>query len=408
MKKDIYVNDVYIDYLQKTQRTQIFFGGSSSGKSFFLAQRTIKDNLEGVNYLVVRNVGATLRNSTFNELKKAIHAMGVAHLYKINEGGMSITCKANGKQILFSGLDNVEKLKSITPSNGVLERIWIEEATEIKREAYMQLKKRLRGRTEHSKSITLSFNPILKDHWIYKEFFANWDDTKRRYEDYDVSILKTTYKDNNYLTEDDIYSLENEGDPYFRDVYTYGNWGVLGNVVYRNWRMADLSEEKKHFDNIYNGLDFGYTNPNAFVRIHVDLERKKIYVLDELYEKGQSYEDLAESVKKVVGNEYVMCDCEDGRAIFTLNTLGVKAIPVKKGMNSVLFGIKWLQGFEIIIDISCQNFKNEIQAYHWDEDKNGNVLQRPVKKHDHLLDALRYATESLQTVTKANVGLGRL
>lgn len=407
MQKDIYINDAYLPYLDKDKRTQIFYGGSSSGKSFFLAQRTIIDNLNGVNYLVVRNVGATLRNSTFNELKKAIYAMGVNHLYKINESGMAITCVANGKQILFSGLDNVEKLKSITPSNGVLERIWIEEATEIKREAYMQLKKRLRGNTEHSKSITLSFNPILKEHWIYKEFFGKWDDTKTRYEDDTLSILKTTYKNNKYLTKDDIRSLEDETDPYFKEVYTYGNWGVLGNVVYRNWRMEDLSDRKDKFDNIYNGLDFGYTNPNAFIRIHVDLDNKKIYVLDELYERGQSYEDLAADVKKLIKDEYVFCDCEDGRAIFTLNTLGVKAIPAKKGVDSVLFGIKWLQGFEIIVDVSCQNFKNEIQAYHWDEDKNGNVIQRPVKKLDHLLDALRYATENLQTAAKVSVGGGR-
>lgn len=403
----LYVNDVYMPYLKKDKRTQIFFGGSSSGKSFFLAQRTVMDNLNGANYLIVRNVGATLRNSTFNEIKKAIYSMGIAHLYKINEGAMSVTCLRNGKQILFSGLDNVEKLKSITPANGVLERIWIEEATEIKREAYMQLKKRLRGRSNFSKSITLSFNPILKEHWIYKEFFQMWDDTKRKYEDKDLCILKTTYKDNKFLTPDDIYSLENEGDPYFRDVYTYGNWGILGNIVFRNWHVEDLSDRKDRFDNIYNGLDFGYTNPNAFVRVHVDEENKKIYVFDELYKSGQTYEELKNDLLKHAGTEYITCDCEDGRAIFTLNSYGIRAIPAKKGADSVLFGINWLKGYEIIVDTSCQNFRNEIQAYHWDEDKHGNTLERPVKKNDHLLDALRYATESLQVSSKANTGVIR-
>jgi phage terminase large subunit len=404
MNQDIYVNDVYVPYLEEERRTQIYYGGSSSGKSFFLAQRTVMDNLKGVNYLIVRNVGATLKNSTFNEIKKAIYAMGVAHLYRINESTMSVTCTLNGKQILFSGLDNVEKLKSITPSNGVLERIWIEEATEIKRDAYMQLKKRLRGHTKFSKSITMSFNPILKEHWIYKEFFNNWDDSKRAYKDNDLSILKTTYKDNKFLEPDDIYELENEKDPYFRDVYTYGNWGILGNLVFTNWRVEDLSDRKQKFNNIYNGLDFGYTNPNAFVRVHVDERNKKIYVIDEMYKRGQTYEQLSNEIAERIGSEYITCDNEDGRAIFTLGSYGLRAIPAKKGPDSVLFGINWLKGYEIIIDISCQNFKNEIQAYHWDEDKNGNVLERPVKKNDHLLDALRYATESIQVTNKATVG----
>ena len=170
MDKMIYVNDVYIPFLKEERMTQIYYGGSSSGKSFFLAQRVVMDNLNGVNWLLTRNIGKTIRNSLFNEIKKAISAYGVSHLYSINKSDMVITCKDNGKQILFAGLDDVEKLKSITPANGVLERIWIEEATEVKREAYLQLKKRLRGYSPFKKSITLSFNPILKTHWIYQDF----------------------------------------------------------------------------------------------------------------------------------------------------------------------------------------------------------------------------------------------
>ena len=110
MDKMIYVNDVYIPFLN---------GGSSSGKSFFLAQRVVMDNLNGVNWLLTRNIGKTIRNSLFNEIKKAISAYGVSHLYSINKSDMVITCKDNGKQILFAGLDDVEKLKSITPFLGV-------------------------------------------------------------------------------------------------------------------------------------------------------------------------------------------------------------------------------------------------------------------------------------------------
>lgn len=124
-QENIYVNDAYLPFLKATQYLQIYFGGSSSGKSFFLAQRTVMDNVNGYNYLICRNVAGTLRKSVFNEICKAISAMQLSMFYRINRTELSITCTLNNKQILFAGLDDVEKLKSITPVNGVLERIWI-------------------------------------------------------------------------------------------------------------------------------------------------------------------------------------------------------------------------------------------------------------------------------------------
>ena len=119
---------------------------------------------------------------------------------------------------------DVEKLKSVTPIDGVLTDIWIEEATETLYEAYKQLTKRLRGLTTNNlpKRVIFSFNPILQTHWIYKEFFGGWDDSKRLYRDEDLVILKTTYVDNLFLSPDDVKSLENETDKYFYNVYTLG------------------------------------------------------------------------------------------------------------------------------------------------------------------------------------------
>lgn len=395
-EQTIYVNDCYMPYLEAEQYTQIFFGGSSSGKSFFLAQRTVMDNMNGYNYLVCRNVSNTLKKSVFNEIWKAICNMQLAMFYDRNKTEITITNRRNNKQILFAGLDDVEKLKSITPVNGVLERIWIEEATEVKREAYLQLKKRLRGYTDKHKGIIISFNPVLKSHWIYKEFFAgNWDESKNLYQDDRLLILKTTYKDNKYLTPDDIYELEHEQDEYFYNVYTLGNWGILGNVIFKNWSTADLSGMIAGFDNIHNGLDFGFTNPNALVRCHVSEKSKIIYVFKTYGKRGQTYDSLISDLRGIVGNEIITCDNEDSRGIFMLQQGGIKAVAAKKGADSVLNGIIYLQGYKIVIDVSCQEFINEIQQYHWQEDKDGNVIEKPVKKNDHYMDALRYAVEAL-------------
>ena len=407
-QKNIYVNDAYMPYIEATQYIQIFFGGSSSGKSYFISDRTVIDNINGYNYLVCRNVGNTIKKSVFNQIVKSINNMCLAMFYRINKSDMTITCTRNGKQILFAGLDDVEKLKSITPENGVLERVWIEEATEIKREAFLQLKKRLRGRTDKHKGIILTFNPVLKSHWIYKEFFADcWDESKNTYSDDRKLIVKTTYKDNNYLTPDDVYELEHEADQYFYNVYTLGNWGILGNLIYKNWSTADLSGMVHTFDNVVNGLDFGFSNPNALIRAHISEKSKTIYVFQELCKRGQTYDSLIADIKRMCGNGIVTCDNEDSRGLFMLQTAGIKAVPAKKGADSVLNGITWLSGYKIVIDISCQEFINEIQQYHWQEDKDGNVLEKPVKKKDHLLDALRYAVEqeSLAGKTSSTVRL---
>ena len=321
--------------------------------------------------------------------------MGLKEYYSINKSDMIITCKLNEKQILFCGLDDPEKVKSITPANGVLERIFIEEATEVRRDAYLQLKKRLRGKTEHSKHILMAFNPILKSHWIYKDFFGGWQDDKTVYEDDKTLIVKTTYKDNIFLTPEDRALLEDETDPYFYNVYTLGNWGILGNVIFKNWRVEDLSDRIPHFDKIHCGVDFGYSSdPNALIKVHIDKAQKKIYIYDEYYQAGMNDDELLRVCKKFFGNHYVTCDSSEPKTIDLLAMNNVRAVGAVKGADSINRGIRWLQGYEIIVDVKCQNFKNEIEQYHWKEDKYGNPMAIPVDANNHLLDALRYALES--------------
>lgn len=388
---DVKVNPAYLPYMNKKQFTQIFFGGSSSGKSYFLAQKVVLDNLNGANYLICRNVASTINKSTYNEVCKAISNMGLMAYYRINKSSMTITCTLNGRQILFAGLDDAEKIKSITPADSVLHRVWIEEATEVKYSAYKQLTKRLRGHSDISKGVILSFNPILKSHWIYKTFFGGWQDDRNYYEDDNLSILKTTYKDNLFLTEDDIKQLEDETDPYYYNVYSLGNWGILGHIIFQNWRVEDLSDRINQFDKIYIGMDFGWNDPTAILKLHLDRNRKKIYIIDEVYQQYMSDNELLRTAKGFCKNQYVICDSAEPKMIDFLSSNDVRAIGAVKGADSIMRGIRWLQDYEIIIDIHCQNFKNEIESYHFTEDKYGNVLEKPAGGNDHLMDCMRYA-----------------
>jgi len=380
---------------------QIYFGGSSSGKSYFLAQRVVLDVMKGRNYLVVRKVKNTIRGSVFNEIKKSILNFGLAKYFKINQSEMTITCKINNKQIRFGGLDDVEKIKSITPVNGVFTDIWIEEATEIIENDFKQLKKRLRGQSKHSKRMTLSFNPIHKSHWIYKYFFSIWQDDKQfvkgKIDGLNCSILKTTYKDNNYLTKQDIINLENESDKYYYEVYTLGEWGVLGNLIFNNWRTEDLSDKIDRFDNIFYGLDWGfYPDPFAFVKMHIDEKRNKIYIFDELYLYQRTNDYLIQKVKeKYGGGRNIIADSAEPKSIKYFKNHGVRIKGADKGPGSIEYGIKRLKDYEIIIHKDCINTKNEFSLYKYKEDKDGEVLPVPVDKNNHIIDGIRYATEEL-------------
>ena len=397
-------NPAYRPFLQANERRQIYFGGSSSGKSVFLSQRVVFDLLQGGrNYLITRQVGRTLRGSVYTEIKKVISDWGVGDLFDVSKSDMLITCQ-NGYQAIFLGLDDVEKLKSLTPQKGVITDIWVEEATETDRATVKQLLKRQRGGSDKTpKRLTLSFNPILKSHWIYEEYFASaaFADEQSVYQNDDLLILRTTYKDNRFLTAADIADLENESDPYFRDVYTLGKWGVLGNVIFTNWRVADLEDPADEYylptnqrTNRRNGLDFGFSSdPAAMPCTHYDSKHKRIFIFDELYETGLTNDLLAVAIKAKSADDYVKADSAEPKSIAELQGHGVNADGAKKGKDSVLFGIQWLQQQEIIVDKRCVNMRNELSSYKWKEDAGGNAMRVPVDRNNHLIDALRYAYE---------------
>lgn len=391
-----FFNKIYAKYLYDNQnKTQIVFGGSSSGKSHFLAQRCLLDVLQGRNYLVMRKVGTTIRTSVFNEIYKKIYQYKLGKFFDINSSVLAITCKLNNAQILFKGLDDVQKLKSITPLSGVVTDIWIEEATETSYDDYKQLQKRLRGRSPFKKRIIFSFNPILKTHWIYKEFFEGvWQDDKQYIEKNDVCILKTTYLDNTHLTQDDIERLESDTDPYYRNVYLYGNWGMLSGAVFSNYEVRDFDPDS--FDTYRYGLDWGFAeDPFACVKVALELSRRELYICEEVYERHLTNDKAIPIVKELVNTNVIWCDSAEPKSITEFRAKGINARPVKKGAGSVEQGINYIKRFKVYIHPRCVNTLAEFNAYRYKEDrKTGEVLPEVVDRDNHIIDAIRYALES--------------
>lgn len=220
-------NKAFIPYLDNDKRYLVFYGGAGSGKSFFIAERYIYKMLKSkmFNLLVVRKTGKSNRDSTFALLKQIISKWKLSKHFKVNESDLRIKCMLNNNEIVFAGLDDVEKLKSITFSKGELTDVWIEEASEVLEADFNQLDVRLRGKGT-KKQIVISFNPIDINHWLKKRFFDRTDDN--------IEIFHSTYKTNEFLDDDYKKLLESykETDEYYYNVYCLGQWGVLGKTVF--------------------------------------------------------------------------------------------------------------------------------------------------------------------------------
>lgn len=236
-------NDVFYPYLKPTNyRYEIYYGGAGSGKSVFISQSYIYRMLLApmLNLLVIRQTADSNRDSTFALFKQVINQWKLngdsthKDCFIIRESDMRITCKLNGNSIIFKGLDDPEKIKSVTFAKGELTDIWVEEASEIEESAFKQLDVRLRGGKSH-KQVRISFNPIYREHWL-KAFIDNKQPDKLS--------LHTTYKDNKFLDEPYRRLLESykDTDPYYYMVYCLGQWGTLGKTIFDAQKVSDRIE----------------------------------------------------------------------------------------------------------------------------------------------------------------------
>lgn len=344
------------------------------------------------NTLVVRKVERTLRDSCYSDLKWAIERLGVSHLWQCTTSPLEITYKPTGQKIIFRGLDSPFKITSISVPHGVLNFLWLEEAYEIlKEDEFNTIDESIRGKLPdgYFKRVTITFNPWSEMHWLKRRFFDVPLDN--------VLAMTTTYRCNEWLSETDIAMYEDirRRSPSRARIACDGEWGVAEGLVFDNWRVEDLSEQIPQFDNIRAGMDFGYAaDPNALVKLHVDNKRKTIYVFDEYYQAGMTDAELLRVCKDFFGTLYVTCDSADPKTIDYLAANGIRAVGAVKGADSILRGIRWLQGFDIVIDKKCVNFIREISQYAWEKDKYDNIMAKPVDANQHLIDGARYACES--------------
>ena len=370
-----------------SHRLEVYYGGAGSGKSYGACQKVL---LKALNrrrkVLVIRKVGATLKHSIFQLFLDLLAASGILPASRVNRSDFQISLP-NGSQLIFKGLDDPEKIKSITGITDIV----IEEATELTEEDFLQLNLRLRP-LEPEPQIYLMFNPVSKANWVYGYFCIH--------PPADALIIQTTYKDNRFLTDDyrvELKELQRRNPAYYR-IYALGEFATLDKLVYPVWGKRLVTAEEIQGLPLFAGLDFGYANdPSAIIWGRYDRENRRIYVTGEYAKTGMMNDGVATAIRSLgLAKERIIADAAEPKSIAELRQLyGLSRVaPADKGPDSVMSGIQFIIQHELIIDERCTKTVEELENYTWEKDrKSGEYVNKPVDAYNHLLDALRYGLE---------------
>tara|TARA_R110000751_G_scaffold50096_2_gene110984 strand:- start:232 stop:1185 length:954 start_codon:yes stop_codon:yes gene_type:complete len=274
----------------------------------------------------------------------------------------------NGNLIEFISLDQPQKIRG--RKRDVL---YLNEANELYFEDWQQLIFRTKGK------VILDYNPSDTFHWIYERVIPRED----------CDFYQTTYKDNPFL-EDTIVSeierLKYTDEDYWR-VYGLGERGASRATIFQ-YTTGDQQGDVVAF-----GLDFGYTNdPSSLVK--VTKKGDSLYLKELLYSTNLTNPDISDKLRDLglTRQDEIWADSAEPKSIEELHRMGWNVKPTAKGRDSIMIGIDVLKRHKLVVTHDSPNLIKELQNYKWLEDKNGNLLNKPVDKYNHAIDAIRYAT----------------
>lgn len=381
-------------------------GGRSSAKSTHIAFDIILEMMQKpITTLCVRRVANTLAESCFEQLKEAIELLGVEEEWDEKKSPLQLIYKPRGNKIIFRGADDSAKIKSIKMSKFPIAHLWIEELAEFRTEEDVSMIVNSIVRKELPEGLSYkvyySYNPPKrKQSWVNKKFESH-DLPKNVY------MHSSTYLENPHISKAFIEEAE---EVKKRNELKY-RWEYLGEpigsgiVPFTNLEFRTITDEEiRNFDNISQGLDWGYSvDALAFIRGHYDKKRRILYLIDEFYEVKASNRKIAEWIKaKGYHTTMTIADSAEPKSIDEVRSLGVKIMGATKGPGSIEYGEKWLDDLEaIVIDPkrtpkACWEFENIDYA----TDKDGNPTDRLVDKDNHAIDSTRYMCNNWMNVGK--------
>nr|DAR05968.1 MAG TPA: large terminase [Caudoviricetes sp.] len=405
MKISDVINPVFHEFWSYSKKHEylryVLKGGRSSAKSTHIGFRIVMDVIKyPITALCVRKVKDTLSESVYEQLKECINILGVEQYFDFRVSPLQIIYKPRGNKIIFRGADDPQKIKSLKVAKFPVADLWIEELAEFKNEDEITTIEQSVLRAELPKGLYYSFfysynPPKRKQSWVNKKFNISVKPAN-------TYIHHSTYLDNPHISKETV----SEADEMKEKNPLKYRWIFLGepigsgvvpfsNLVFR--KITD--EEVASFDNIRQGNDWGYaTDPLAFVRLHYDKTRRKIYFIDEIYGVKLFNRELADRLKKKGYDKMLtIADSAEPKSIsemkceYDCNFKGAK-----KGPGSVEYGENWLDDLEeIVIDVNrTPNVAREFESIDYQTDRDGNAKAKLEDKDNHTIDATRYALEN--------------
>ncbi len=377
----------------------VFPGGRGSTKSSFISLNIIDliMNNNQMHACVLRNVGNTIKDSVYAQIQWAISALGLDDGFTCTKSPLEITRISTGQKIYFRGADDPNKIKSIKPTFGYIGIVWFEELDQFKGDETVRKIEQSVIRGGDIAYKFKSFNP--------PKSAQNWANKFIKVPNKAMCVTESTYlsvpqkwlgkkfiEDAEFLKETNPTAYENE---------YMGIVNGTGGNVFDNVELREITnEELSHFDNIYNGVDWGwYPDLYAFVRVHYDSGRHTLYLWQEYTCNKQSNENTAKKLQTlgITKRDIVTCDSAENKSIGDYKAFGISARGAEKGPNSREYSYKWLQSLsKIVIDnIRCPVAAKEFINYEYQRDKNGDIISGYPDGDDHVIDAVRYATETI-------------
>ena len=353
-------------YASKTRITCLQ-GGTRSSKTYSLSQLFIVKCLEetGKIFTICRKTLPALKGTAYRDVLNILKELELYSEENHNKSELSYTLNSN--LIEFISVDQPVKIRGRKRNY-----LWCNEANEFTYEDWQQLILRTTER------IYLDYNPSDPYSWIYEKVHTRDDCT----------FLQSTYQANPFLDEDTIAEIERlkDIDPDYWRVYGLGEIGTVQTMIFRNFNLVDDVQGRL----VGYGLDFGFTNsPTALVEVR-QLE-DSLYIRELLYEKRLTNTDLANKLKEmgIDRQTEIVADSAEPKSIEEIYRQGFNIKPAKKGAG-IHLGIDIMRRYKLNITKDSLNAIKEFRGYKWATDKNGDVLNTPVKVNDHLVDAVRY------------------
>ena len=377
----IRTNVVFEHLLESTKKITIEQGGTRSGKTYnillFIIFKYCLENT-GKTITICRKTFPAVRSSVMRDFLDILKAHNCyseeAHNKSNNE------YRLNGNLVEFISLDQPQKVRGRKRN-----LLFINEANELDYEDWQQLI----FRTEDK--IILDFNPSDEYHWIYDKVIPRDD----------ADFFITTYLDNSFLNEsikEEIERLKETDETYWQ-IYGLGLKGISKATIFNYYEFDTLPNDAEF---ISYGADAGYTNdPTTLVSVYK--QGHNLYIKEHIYQTQMTTFDIANKWKQIgIDRDLVYFDSAEPRLIEELRRMGFNVRPSLKGSDSVNAGIDLLKRFKIHIHRDSHNCIQEFRNYKWQEDRSGKMINKPIDKHNHTIDAVRYATYSV--LSKPNFG----